>query len=346
MGCRVKALDSLENYTHPGGKPDWFPKEAEFIHGNILDPKVLKKALEGVNLVFHQAAFTGFDPDSALYLDTNSTGTARLFDVIAEKKFAVEKVVLASSLSVYGEGKYLCREHDFQYPESRPMRQLRRHEWEPKCSACGIDLQWRATDEETPKHPFTPYAVSKYAAELLALSAGKRLGIPTVALRYAVTYGPRQSVFNPYSTVIATFATLLANGRSPVLYEDGNQRRDWTFVEDIVRANLFVMQEERADYQSFNAGSGMAASVREVAELLAGALGCAISPVTRGEFRSGDIRNLVLDIGKLRQHGFEPAVTLREGITRFVAWFRSLGAVKDRYSELEIHMRQTGELIS
>ncbi|MBI2360517.1 MAG: NAD-dependent epimerase/dehydratase family protein [Deltaproteobacteria bacterium] len=341
LGCRVKVLDSLESYTHPAGISEWIPKEVEFLSGNILDREALEIALRDVDLVFHQAAFTGFHPEAAPYLEMNAIGTARIFDVVAEKRFPVQKIVLASSLSVYGEGKYKC-----EYPAMRSLERLKRHEWEPICTVCAQSLQWQPTDEESSKAPFTPYAVSKYAAEMLALSMGKRLGIPTVALRYAVTYGPRQSVFNPYSTVITTFATLLVNGRSPVLYEDGRQRRDWTFVEDIVQANLLVMKDERSDYRSFNVGTGEATTVREVAELLANAIGCSVEPIARGEFRSGDIRNLVLDISGLRSLGFEPRVSLEAGIRRFVGWFRTLGKVEQHYSILEEHMRRTGELLS
>lgn len=345
-GCRVKLLDSLEPYTHPHGAPEWIPQEAKFISGNLRDKHTLEEALRDVDFVFHQAAFTGFDPESTRYLDANTLGTAEIFDVIAEQHFPIRKIVVASSLSIYGEGKYQCQSHGVSYPDMRPLAQLKRHQWQPKCNVCGEALNWLPTDEASPTLPFTPYAVSKYAAELLALALGKRLEIPTVALRYAVAYGSRQSIFNAYSTVITTFATLLANDRPPVLYEDGQQCRDWTYVEDIVRANLFAMEDERTNYQSFNVGTGVPGSVRLVAELLAKSLGRSIAPVTHEQFRPGDIRNLVLDVSKLRALGFEPRVTLEEGISRFVTWFQSLGKVQQYYSALEERMRTSGELLS
>lgn len=343
-GCQVKILDSLESYTHPQGEPDWIHRSATLIVGNVLDRDMLKKALQGVDVVFHQAGFTGFDPDSTRYIDVNATATARLYDVIEENKLPVRKIVFASSLSVYGEGKYQCAGHGPQYPSMRSLKQMHGHDWAPRCLRCKQAMRWLATDEDSLKEPFTPYAVSKYAGELLALAMGQRYEIPTVALRYAVAYGPRQSVYNAYSTVITTFATLLANDRSPVLYEDGLQCRDWTYVGDIVRANLHVMEESRADFRSFNVGTGEPASVREVAEILARQLGRDIEPVVPGEFRPGDIRNMVLDISRLKQIGFEPKVTLEEGISHLLEWFRTLGKVEDLYSGLEQRMRKTGEL--
>ncbi len=344
--CRVKLLDSLEPYTHPHGVPEWIPREVEFISGNLRDKGTLEEALHDVDLVFHQAAFTGFDPESTRYLDANTLGTAQIFDAIAEQHFPVRKIIVASSLSIYGEGKYQCQNHGVSYPEMRPIAKLKQHHWQPECLLCGKVLEWLPTDEASPTLPFTPYAVSKYAAELLALALGKRLEIPTVALRYAVAYGPRQSIFNAYSTVITTFATLLANDRPPVLYEDGQQCRDWTYVEDIVRANLFVMEDERTNYQSYNVGTGEAGSVRQIAELLAKGLGRSIEPVTPGQFRPGDIRNLVLDVSKLRALGFETRLSLEEGIARFLIWFQSLGKVPQYYSILEERMRTSGELLS
>jgi len=345
MGCRVTILDSLESYTHPGGvAPSWLPGEAKMVHGGLLDRDALLDALQGVDRVYHQAAFTGFDSDSTAYLKANAAGTARLFDVIAEHRMPVRKIVVASSLSVYGEGAYGCETHGRQYPDMRAMQRLRRGAWDPACAECGAPLMWKPTPENAPTAPFTPYAVSKHAGEMLALSLGKRFEIPTVALRYAVTYGPRQSTTNAYSTVITTFASLLRNGCPPVLYEDGTQCRDWTYVDDIVSANLHVMQDPRADFRSFNVGTGEAFSVRRVAELLAKKLGRSIEPLCRGEYRPGDIRNSVLDVARLKSLGWRPEVSLPEGLDRFLAWFETLDEVEERYTALEGRLREAGEL--
>lgn len=345
-GCRVKILDSIEPYTHPHGRPPWIPGDVTLVEANVMDRDALKHALRDVDFVFHQAGFTGFDPDSARYVDVNATATARLYDAIEEDKLPVRKIVMASSLSVYGEGRYHCQTHGDQYPPMRSLEQMRQHDWQPRCPQCDQPLRWAATAEDALKEPFTPYAISKYAGELLALAMGERFEIPTVALRYAVTYGPRQSIYNAYSTVITTFATLLANDRAPVLYEDGNQCRDWTYVQDVVDANLHVMEDDRADFQSFNVGTGQPASVRDVALALARQLGCDIEPSVPGEFRPGDIRNMVLDVSQLERIGFRPNVSLEEGIGRFLEWFGGLGAVEELYSKLEHSMRRTGELMT
>jgi len=340
--CRVKILDNLEPQTHPQGRPSWIPEEADLIVGSLQNWKDLERALAGVDFIFHQAAFTGSPVEYSKFLDANATGTARMYEVIARSHLPVRKIVVASSQAVYGEGKYRCRVHGVQYPETRPIEQLIHGEWDPKCYACGEALELLPTDEKSLKNGSTAYAISKIAEERIALSLGRKLNIPTVALRYAVTYGPRQSFSNIYAGVVSIFATRLVNDLPPVVYEDGGQMRDWIYVDDVVQANLFALKEEAMNYEAFNVATGKATSVRQIAKLLADYLNKEIQPRIRGEFRPEDIRHLLPDITKLKSVGFEAKVTFAEGLRRYMRWFERLEHPKEYYSEAEETLKKTG----
>ena len=222
-GHDVRILDNLDAQTHPQGRPDWIPADAEFVHGDVRDSDVLARCLADVDEVYHQAAFGGFTTEISTYYDANATGTARIFETIAEQRLDIRKVVAASSQAIYGEGLYRCPNHDVVQPGMRTLEQFGAQSWEPKCPECGEDLAPLLTHEDARWNGETPYAVSKLAEERTVIGMGKRLGIPTVALRYAVTFGPRQSVFNPYTGIVSIFSTLLLNDLRPTVYEDGHQ---------------------------------------------------------------------------------------------------------------------------
>lgn len=314
--CRVRVLDSRPH--DDGGERG--AGRIEIIRGDVRDPPTWARALLDIDVVFHLAAVVGPDTDARRYLDVNAGGTAELYRALEDGLSRVKKVVVASSLGVYGEGTYRCERDGLQHPGLRPLAQLERRQWEPACPACGRMLAWVPTDEHAVTAPVSAYAVSKFAAERLALLMGRRLDVPTVALRYAVVYGPGQSLANPYSTVITAFATRLARGEAPTLYEDGEQRRDWVYVEDAVRATLLAAEDERAAFEVCNVGSGTGCRVRELAEHLGRRLGRDIPVEPSHRYRLGDYRHLVLDITKLRALGFEPAVSLEEGLDHFVRW--------------------------
>ena len=210
------------------------------------------------------------------------------------------------------------------------------------CPACGAVTTSIATPEGTPGGGETVYALTKVDQERLVLLWGKQTGVPTVALRYSCTYGPRQSLFNPYTGVIAIFCTRLLNGQPPVMYEDGGQTRDLCFVEDIARANLMVATTDKLDGLPVNVGSGRATSVRDLAGIIAGKLGVDLRPLARGEFRPGEIRSLISDISRIRTIGYEPSVTLEEGISRYIDWIRTQGAVEDYFTQAEVGLRANG----
>ncbi len=345
IGCRVRILDSLERYVHPSGKPAAIPGGADLVVGDIRSPKDLKKCLRDVEYVFHQAAFTGSPLQAARFFDVNATGTARLFDQIRKAGKPLERVVVASSQAVYGEGTYICPDHGAKHPDPRPLLQLLEGDWEPKCDECGRRMQPVRTGESSPLGGMTPYALSKIAEERVSLSLGKEVGIPTVALRYGVVYGPGQSFSNIYAGVVSIFASRLANGLPPIIYEDGGQQRDWVFVGDIARANLFAAQHGAMDYLAFNVGTGTSTTVLQIAHLLSEALRSPIPPEVPGEFRPGDIRHLLLDTSRLAGLGFRSGTGLEEGIQRYLDWFGSLAEVPEYYSTEEGRLRAKGMVV-
>ncbi len=341
-GWQVRILDNLEPQTHKHGKPAWIPADAEFLQGNVQDYETMRSALTDIDVVFHEAAYGGYMPEMAKYVLVNSFGTAQMLEIIRDHKLPIRKVLVASSQAVYSEGVAQCPVHGHVVPLLRPAEQLREGDFQVHCPSCGRATSPIPTPEGTPGGGETVYALTKVDQERLVLLWGKQTGIPTVALRYSCTYGPRQSLFNPYTGVIAIFCTRLLNGQPPVMYEDGGQTRDLCFVEDIAQANLLVATSDKLDGLPVNVGSGRASSVRDLAGIIAEQLGVAVEPIARGEFRPGEIRSLISDISRIRTIGYEPRVTLEEGIARYIAWIRTQGAVEDYFASAEIGLRAKG----
>jgi dTDP-L-rhamnose 4-epimerase len=341
-GWQVRILDNLEPQTHKNGKPLWINPEAEFLRGNVQDYETMLSALTGIDVVFHEAAYGGYMPEMAKYVLVNSFGTAQMLEIIRDRKLPIQKVIVASSQAVYSEGAARCEVHGHVVPRLRPAEQLRSGDFSVHCPHCGRATTSVPTPEETPGGGETVYALTKVDQERLVLLWGKQTGIPTVALRYSCTYGPRQSLFNPYTGVIAIFCTRLLNGQPPIMYEDGGQTRDLCFVEDIARANLLAATTDKLDGLPVNVGSGRSTSVRDLASIIAEQLGVAVDPVARGEFRPGEIRSLISDISRIRTIGYEPRVRLQEGIARYIAWIKTQGAVEDYFAKAEIGLREKG----
>jgi dTDP-L-rhamnose 4-epimerase len=342
LGNRVRILDNLDEQTHPEGRPPWIPADAEFIKGDVQDRATMERALQGIDEVYHQAAFGGFTNEISRYYDANATGTAMIFDVISTRGLDVRKVVAASSQAIYGEGLYTCAEHGTVQPGMRTLDRLRAGEWESRCPFCDREVAPALTHEDARWNGETPYAVSKLAEERTVLGMGKRMDIPTVALRYAVTFGPRQSVFNPYTGVVSIFSTLLLNGRRPVVYEDGRQTRDFIFVQDIVEANIHVMGDDRANGRPFNVGRGEPVAVSELVQALARGYGVDESFDLTGEFRPGDNRHIVHDSTRLRALGWAPKVPLADALGQTCEWIRTLGALEDRFTDAVSGLRRGG----
>jgi dTDP-L-rhamnose 4-epimerase len=341
-GWRVRVLDNLEPNTHKRGKPAWINERAEFTYGDLRDRDIMEAALRDIDVVFHQAAYGGYMPEIGKYVHVNSLGTAQMLEVIREKNLPIRKIIVASSQAVYSEGAGECPRHGLVFPSVRPVEQLRRGDWSVHCPICDKPTTSVPTPENAPVGGETVYGLTKVDQEKLVLLWGKQVGIPTVALRYSCTYGPRQSIFNPYTGVIAIFCTRLLNNLPPVLFEDGEQTRDFSFVEDIARANLLAATTDQLDGLPVNVGSGKGVPIREIAGKIADALGIHIDPEINGEFRPGEMRHLTSDTRRAQTAGYAPQVGLAEGIGRYLDWIRSQSDVRDYFSEAADILRKKG----
>jgi dTDP-L-rhamnose 4-epimerase len=338
----VVVLDNLEPQTHRG-RPPWLPRDVRFVEGDVRSTRDLATALEGVRFVFHLAAFGGFTDAASKYLDVNATGTLRLYETIREHRLPVERIVVASSQGIYGEGAYATAGGEVRLSvRPRPLDQLRRRQWEQLDPCTGEMLRPVPTPEDKQADTYHVYALSKLAAERSAITLGQQWQIPTCALRYSVTYGPRQSIHNPYTGVVSIFSTQILSGRRPQVYEDGNQTRDFLFVGDNVRGNLFAMEDERTAGGVFNLATGKPTSVRELVLLLSELLGDRCEPRVPGHFRPTDVRHVVLDPGRLAALGFMAGTSVREGLTQFVPWIRAQPQVEDLFSASQQGLIESG----
>ncbi len=343
-GHDVRILDSLEPPVHPRReKPVYVPAGIEFIRGDVRSRQDMQNALRGVHAVFHLAAHQGYLTDFSTFAGVNDAGTALLYEIIVNERLPVQKVIIASSQAVYGEGKYLCPDHDLRYPLPRTREQLQKGEWDIRCPVCRRAMRPLPTCEDR-VNPHNQYAVSKYAQELYALTLGRRYGIPTVALRYSITQGPRQSIYNAYSGILRILTAKLLTGQPLTLYEDGSQLRDYVHIDDVVAANLLVLESPEADYEVFNVGGKEAVMVREFARLLAAVNGKTQPVEHPGIFRFGDVRHIISDINKLQRLGWEPRKKITENIADYINWVSVQREVDDCYHEAERVMREQGVL--
>ena len=338
-GNRVRVFDSLEPQVHglQDQAPTYLNRKAELVRGSITDAAAVAGALDGIDIVFHQAALVGVGQsmyDIARYCRVNTGGAAVVLEEIVKRRRQIHKVVVASSMSVYGEGAYRTRQGDLVSPRLRSRDQLERGEWEMRDVVTGEPLAPVPTPETKQLHPTSVYAVTKRDHEELFLSVGYAYRIPTVALRYFNIYGERQALSNPYTGVAAIFCSRVLNGQPPIIFEDGLQSRDFVHVSDIVQANLLSLETDKADYQALNVGSGRPTGVREVAEAILATLGRPdLQPQVLCRFREGDIRHCYADISLARELlGYEPRLTFAEALHQLVAWVRSQQAV-DRFDE-------------
>ena len=266
-GYRVRILDSLQERVHPEGWPDYLPTGVEKMRGDVRQRADWLAALDGIDGVIHLAAYQDYMPDFSTFHHVNTVGATLLYELIVAEKLPVRKVVLASSQAVYGEGKYRCVEHGIVYPDARPDAQLARAEWEVRCPHCAAELEHLPITEDT-VNPHTPYGISKYAAELTSFSLGRKYDIPTVNMRYSIVQGPRNSFFNAYSGIGRIFALRVLHGQPPVCYEDGQSLRDYVHVGDVARANVLCLEDERANFRSFNVAGPHGTTVLEYAQLV------------------------------------------------------------------------------
>jgi dTDP-L-rhamnose 4-epimerase len=343
-GHHVRALDNLSPQVHgqSARRPIYLDPDVELMVGDVRDTTAVRRALLGVDVVFHLAARVGVGQsmyEIALYTEVNNVGTATLLEAISQS--SIERLVVASSMSIYGEGLYRdCQGRTVTACE-RSLDQLKRSRWDVLGSE-GERLDPLPTPESKLPALASVYALSKYDQERMSLLVGRAYGVPTVALRFFNVYGPRQALSNPYTGVLAIFGSRLLNGRPPLVNEDGQQRRDFVSVHDVARACVLAMTAEGAVDNVFNVGSGASYSVRDIAERVAAALERDIPPEITGRFRVGDIRHCYADITRARQVlGYEPRVDLFEGLRELAEWLAGQEAV-DRVEIARAELAQRG----
>ena len=347
-GRRVRVLDSLEQQVHGSGGevPPYLNSRAELVRGSVTDADAIARALDGIDVVFHQAALVGVGQsmyDIARYCHVNTVGAGVLLEEIVKRRKQIRKVVVASSMSIYGEGAYRTPGRETRFPRLRSREWLERGEWELHDSTTGVPLEPIPTPETKPLQPTSVYAITKRDHEELFLTVGYAYRIPTVALRYFNIYGERQALSNPYTGVAAIFSSRILSGQSPVIFEDGKQSRDFVHVSDVVQANLLALETDRADYQALNVGTGRATTVGQVADAILSALGARhLVPTILGKFREGDIRHCYADITlACTLLGYEPRVSFADGMRQLVEWVRGQQVV-DRFDQAHRQLVERG----
>jgi dTDP-L-rhamnose 4-epimerase len=331
-GHHVRVFDNLEPQVHgglreEGQKPAYLNPEAEFMLGDVRNPQDVQKALEGMEVVFHEAALVGVGQsmyEIRRYTDVNANGAAVLLQAIVDSKDRPQKMIVASSMSIYGEGAYECPLHGRVFPKLRENAQLLERDWEMRCPTAGCSEHATPvpTNEEKPLFPTSVYAVNKRDHEEMFLAVGRAYNIPAVALRYFNVYGTRQALSNPYTGVAAIFSGRLLNQKSPVIFEDGCQSRDFTHVSDIVQANLLALESAEADYGVLNVGTGRQLTIMDMAEALKYHLGVDVPVEIVAKFRAGDIRHCFADISRIQALGYQPKVRFEDGVAELVEWVR------------------------
>jgi len=323
LGHDVVVLDNLEPQVHKK-RPNYLNPNAKYIFGDIRDEDLLAELLKDTEVVFHEAAAVGVGQsmyEIKKYVNVNTYATAKLLDILVNRENTVKKLIVASSMSIYGEGAYKCEDCGVVYPKLRSIDQLKRREWEVKCPNCSKVVKPVPTSEDKPLNPESIYAITKRDQEEMCLVVGRAYGIPTVALRYFNVYGPRQSLSNPYTGVCAIFSSRIKNYKPPIIFEDGLQTRDFVSVHDIILANILAMEKNGANYEALNVGTGKPVSILKVAEVLINLYGKSLKPKITNKYRAGDIRHCFADISKIRDKlGYEPQISFEEGMEELVAW--------------------------
>ncbi len=346
-GYEVRVIDNLEPQVHRGKEPEYLNKKADYIFGDIRKREDLERAISGVEAVFHLASRVGVGQSQYeidMYVETNIGGTGLLFDTLINCPNKVKKVLLAGSMSSYGEGLYKCSNcaKIRVRPNLRSEEQLKKKEWELKCPICNKIITQIPISEDDELRVNSVYALTKKVQEGISLLIGKTYAIPVVILRYFNVYGPRQSLSNPYTGVMAIFLSRLKNNQPPVIYEDGLQSRDFISIYDIVKANILSLEKKEADFETFNVGTGKQRTILEVAKILASSLGKDIKPEISGRFRKGDVRHCFAGIKKIkRKLGFEAEVSFSDGIRDLIRWSKRAEA-KDYFEKAEGELKSRG----
>jgi dTDP-L-rhamnose 4-epimerase len=349
-GHEVVLFDNLEPQVHgeDGNRPPYLDPAHRLERGDIRDPDALVPLVRQADVVFHLAAMVGVGQSMyqmRRYTDVNAMGMATLLEVLTTERshHQVRKLLVASSMSLYGEGAYICDQCGQVAPRLRPIDQLQAGDWEARCPTCTVELRPVPTTEDKPLYPTSIYAINKRDHEEMSLAFGHAYGLPAVALRFFNIYGSRQALNNPYTGVAAIVSGRMLAGQRPTIYEDGLQQRDFVHVSDIVQACRLAMDNPAADYQVFNVGTGQPVSVLRVAELVGRELGWSGGFDVVHKFRAGDIRHCFADISRIRQAiGYEPRLRFEDGVRELVAWVGQQHGIQPSSADAHLQLAAHG----
>lgn len=318
----------------------------EVMIGDVRNAKDWEKAIDGADSIVHFAAETGTGQsmyEIARYAEVNVYGTGLLLNTLASKKGHIEKLIVASSRAIYGEGKYICSEHGPQYPGARKQMDMKNGIFEPRCPTCGKEMRALATDEASLIHPTSVYGITKQTQEQMVLLFGETTGIQAAALRYQNVFGPGQSLKNPYTGIMSIFSTSLLKGNPIDIYEDGLESRDFVYIDDVVDATKLALEQSLQSAEAFNIGSGIPTTVIQVAEALKKAYNSQSEISISGRYRVGDIRHNYADIAKAKMAlGYQPKTDFLQGLDRFVEWARGQPIGEDLYARSIEELRSRG----
>lgn len=350
MGYNVTVLDNLSEQIHgtleTSSLYQSIKDKVRFINGDVRNKLDWNRSLENQNIVVHLAAETGTGQsmyEVQKYVEVNINGTALFLDYLVNEKHTINKVIIASSRAIYGEGKYKCNTHGNAYPTERLENDLLKADFEPKCPICNQTAETLATDEDSKIHPSSVYGITKQNQEQMVLKVCKSINVPAVAFRYQNVYGPGQSLKNPYTGILSIFSTQIRNGNNINIFEDGKESRDFVYIEDVVNATILGIQKSEANYEVFNVGSGVATSVSEVASKLKELYNSNIEINITKNFRLGDIRHNFADLNKIKNKlGFQVQYDFEKGVSKFAEWVKSQDIMEDNYSKSIEEMKAKG----
>jgi dTDP-L-rhamnose 4-epimerase len=349
QGNNITVLDNLSEQIHGNGESFLFNKikdKCTFIKGDVRDKNDWAHAIKNQEIIIHLAAETGTGQsmyEVEKYTNVNVIGTSHMLEILANSNHNVKKIIVASSRSIYGEGKYNCKTHGVQYPSKRKEEDMKKGEFNPKCSMCNFTLNALPTDEQSKIHPSSIYGINKQQQEQMVMLMGESLSIPSIAFRYQNVYGPGQSLSNPYTGILSIFSTRILNGNDLDIYEDGEETRDFVYIEDAVDATILGIEKEEANGHIFNVGSGVSTSVLDVANTLKRLYNSEINITVSGKFRLGDIRHNFADLSKSKDIlGFTPKYNFERGITEFVNWVKTQEVMEDKYEKSIQQLKNKG----
>lgn len=350
-GYNVTVLDNLSPQIHGDNPQESSPlflsikDKVNFILGTVTNKSDWELALKDQDAIIHLAAETGTGQsmyEVQKYVDVNINGTALMLDLLVNNSYPVKKVIVASSRSIYGEGKYISKELGVVYPTQRTADYMDQKDFEVKYHGSS-ELELVATDEESKIHPSSVYGITKQNQEQMVLTVCSSMGIAGVAFRYQNVYGPGQSLKNPYTGILSIFSTQIKNGNKINIFEDGKESRDFVYIDDVVEATILGLEKEEASNQVFNVGTGIATSVITVADQLVKNYNIDVPITISGNYRLGDIRHNYADLTKIKKYlGFEPKVSFEEGIKEFTQWVNTQEIQEDRYQQSINEMKEKG----